>query len=82
MDCLEPFFKLPTICEARFEPETEDNEKEAKAIHEAQNVPNEDFDIEYTVWKIQDFSITQISRKINFGEIRSAKTAVFAIFGL
>ena len=49
MDCLEPFFKLPTICEARFEPETEDNEKEAKVIHEAQNVPNEDFDIEYDV---------------------------------
>ena len=49
MDCLEPFFKLPTICEARFEPETEDNEKEAKAIHEAQNVPNEDFDIKNDV---------------------------------
>ena len=49
MDCLEPFFKLPTICEARFEPETEDNEKEAKAIHEAQNVPYEDFDIKFDV---------------------------------
>ena len=36
----------------------------------------------FTVWKIQDFSITQILREINFGEIRSAKTAVFAIFGL
>ena len=35
----------------------------------------------FTVWKFQDFSITQILREINFGEIRSAKTAVFAIFG-
>ena len=33
------------------------------------------------MWKIQDFSITQILREINFGEIRSAKTAGFAIFG-
>ena len=27
MDCLEPFFKLPTMCEARFEPETEQTNK-------------------------------------------------------
>ena len=35
----------------------------------------------YTVWKIQDFPVTQILREINFGDSRSAKTAVFAIFG-
>ena len=34
-----------------------------------------------TVWKFQDFSITQILREINFGEFRSAKIAVFANFG-
>ena len=32
------------------------------------------------MWKSNDFSATQILREINFGEIRSAKTAVFAIF--
>ena len=35
----------------------------------------------YTVWKFQDFSIAQILREINFGDSRSAKSAVFAIFG-
>ena len=34
-----------------------------------------------TVWKFKDFSVTQIFREINFGESRSAKTAVFAILG-
>ena len=33
------------------------------------------------MWKFQDFSVTQISLEINFGEARSSKTAVFAIFG-
>ena len=30
---------------------------------------------EITVWKFQDFSVTQILREINFGECRSSKTA-------
>ena len=33
------------------------------------------------MWKFQDFSITQILREINFGDSRSAETAVFAILG-
>ena len=32
-----------------------------------------------TMWKFQDFSITQILREINFGELRSSKIEVFAI---
>ena len=35
-----------------------------------------------TVWKFQDFSVTQILREINYGESRSSKTAVFAILGV
>ena len=40
----------------------------------------------FTLWithdeKFQDFYIIQILREINFGESRSSKTAVFAIFG-
>ena len=31
--------------------------------------------------EIARFSITQILREINFGDFRSAKTAIFAIFG-
>ena len=31
--------------------------------------------------KFQDFSVTQILREINFGEFRSSKNAIFAIFG-
>ena len=34
-----------------------------------------------TVWKFQDFSITEILREINFGDSRRAKIAVFAILG-
>ena len=34
-----------------------------------------------TVWKIQDFCITQILREINFVDSRSAKTGAFAILG-
>ena len=34
-----------------------------------------------TVWKFQDICITEILHEINFGESRSAKTAVFAILG-
>ena len=34
-----------------------------------------------TIWKFQYFYITQILHEINFGEIRSAKIAVFAILG-
>ena len=37
--------------------------------------------VRFPVWKFQDFSVTQISLEINFGEARSSKTAVFAIFG-
>ena len=29
-----------------------------------------------TVWKFQDFSVTQILREINFGDFRSAKYAI------
>ena len=29
-----------------------------------------------TVWKFHDFSITQILREINFGDSRSAKSAI------
>ena len=36
---------------------------------------------EYTVWKFQDFSITQILREINFGGSRSSKITMFAILG-
>ena len=32
-----------------------------------------------TVWKFQDYSITQILREINFQDFRSAKTAIVAI---
>ena len=35
----------------------------------------------YTMWKFQEFSITQILREINFEDSRSAKSAVFAILG-
>ena len=34
-----------------------------------------------TVWKFQDFSVTQILRGINFGESKRSKPAVFAILG-
>ena len=33
-----------------------------------------------TVWKFQDFPVTQILREINFQESRRSETAVFAIF--
>ena len=33
----------------------------------------------YTVWKFENSAITQILCEINFGDSRSAKTAVFAI---
>ena len=32
-----------------------------------------------TVWKVHDFSITQILREINFGDSRSTISAVFLI---
>ena len=32
-------------------------------------------------WEIQDFSVIQILREINFGESRSSKNALFAILG-
>ena len=32
-----------------------------------------------TVWKFHDYSITHILREINFGDSRSAKSAIFAI---
>ena len=31
-----------------------------------------------TVWKFQDFSVSQILREINFDGARSSKTAIFA----
>ena len=34
---------------------------------------------ESTVWKFQNFSVTQILREINFGESKSHEFAVFAI---
>ena len=34
-----------------------------------------------TVWKFQDFCVIQILREINFGESRSSKMAILAIFG-
>ena len=34
----------------------------------------------FTVWKFQDFSVTQILCEINFGESKSSKTAGFAFF--
>ena len=33
------------------------------------------------MWKLQDLSVTQILREINFGEYRSSKNAVLAILG-
>ena len=35
-----------------------------------------------TVWKFQDFSITQILREINFEDSRSAKSAILTHFEL
>ena len=35
---------------------------------------------EYTVWKLLNFSITQILREINCEESRTTTTAAFAIF--
>jgi len=37
--------------------------------------------LQATVWKFQDFLITQILREINFVDLRSTKTAVFDILG-
>ena len=33
------------------------------------------------MWKLQDFSVTQILREIIFEESRSSKTVIFAILG-
>ena len=33
-----------------------------------------------TVWKLQDFSVTQILREINIGQYRSAKSAILTDF--
>ena len=35
----------------------------------------------FTVWKFHDFSITQILREINFGDSRSAESAIYTILG-
>ena len=37
--------------------------------------------IEHTVWICQDFFVTQILREINFAELISSNTAIFAILG-
>jgi len=34
---------------------------------------------EYTMWKFQDFSATQILREINFGCFEAQKTAILTI---
>ena len=36
---------------------------------------------QHTVWKFQDFSVTQILREINFGESRSLKSAFLPFIG-
>ena len=33
----------------------------------------------FTMWKFQDFSVSQNLRETNFGESRSPKNAIFAI---
>ena len=33
-----------------------------------------------TVWKLQDFSVTQILREINFGHVEHTKTAILNIW--
>ena len=38
-------------------------------------------EVQYMVWKIRDFSVTQILREINFEECRSSEIAIFAILG-
>ena len=38
-------------------------------------------EMDFTVWKFQDFSVIHILREIKFGESRSPKTAICAIFG-
>ena len=35
---------------------------------------------EYTMWKFQDFSASQILREINFGPIEDPKTAILTIW--
>ena len=35
--------------------------------------------MEFTVWRFQHFSVTQILREINFGECESLKSVKFAI---
>ena len=32
------------------------------------------------MWKFQDFSLTQISREINFGDFEAPKTAILTIW--
>ena len=48
-----------------------------KSFHKIQGIHIENY--QEAVWKIQYFCTTQILREINFGDCRSAKTAVFAI---
>ena len=38
-----------------------------------------EYSTRFTMWKFQELFVNQILREINFGEIRSSKTAVFAI---
>ena len=35
---------------------------------------------EYTMWKFQDFSVTQILREINFGHFEALKTAILTLY--
>ena len=50
-------------------------------IYQVNNTYLDIASILHSVWKLQDFSVTQILREINFEASRSSKTAIFAILG-
>ena len=52
-----------------------------KTLEGANFWKKDESDPNLTVWKFQDFCITEILREINFEYPRSAKSAVFAILG-
>ena len=37
---------------------------------------------EYTMWKFQDFSATQVLGEINFGDIKGPKTAILTTYAV
>ena len=55
-----------------FPPPHFDKNGQLSTIHFVSYVP-----LYYTVWKFQDFSITQMLREISFGDSKSAKSAIF-----